>query len=702
MRAWIWTTVLSILSIVAAVQLFVRMAPPSAMLYTAGAFLLFLIPGIFIGRMLFGTARQAWPERAIFGAVLGIAISSYVAIAVGFLHGWSPRLISLAILGLAFLCAILGRVFRDRPLLPMPRKWAPAEYTILAGMGLALVLFCALPYLNVGKLTSNGYGYTWLFGLDLLGRADYISAMMVKLPPDNLWMTGTPLRMYLVGYAVPAFAYSASGEASPLHALVLFSTLGLSLLLLASLYAFLRTFFSSIKILSSLAFLALFSYSYYWFYDFAKWIVLRPGERAGFLSDPYFWNYEGVSHLFQRMFLVEPQAALATALFLVVLTALSRIRYELSSLPLGILIGMCLGICFGIDAMQGLVVTVWFGLVYVARLGLAKGKLREEYAPFLGAVVSCGLVCGSFFLLGMYKSSTSHLVEFHLYLWIFLFGIFFFPVEFGPLILLGLWGVVAWWRQHRTEFGWPLLLLAGVALAEVAFVRLYATPPRMADRLLPIVLLVFSGYLFRGLWSAKGGRVARFLVIAIVVIGVPTFFTDVYFASNVEDIYHTRYVRVEDRIACDWIRQTLPETAVIQGEPQYFAGGDHGRYMSLFASFAGRPQVAGWYSGAAVLVDNGWAIGAERRADIQKMLSSAELPPLLKIVQKYSIEYLYVGPFEQEGHKQLLPLLQSAPDRFREVYAANGVHIFRYFGNGADSASLSPPDRQSRLNSETR
>jgi hypothetical protein len=559
-------------------------------------------------------------------------------------------------------------------------------------MCLVVVIFCALPYMSVGKLTSHGYGYTWLFGIDLLGRSDYVSAMMVKLPPDNLWMSGVPLRMYLVGYAIPAFAYAASGRTAPLHSLVLLETLGLSLLMLGCLFILLRKFFRDQKILVSVGLLGLLSYSYYWLYDAAKWIIMKPGQRGGMLSDPYFWNYDGVSHLFQRSFLVEPQTALTTSLLLIMFSMLVQVRYKLDKPALGAFLGVCLGICFGTDAMQGLVIIAWFGFLYLGRFIWAKGKLHEEYVPFLAAVIACGLVAGSFFLMGMYQPSTSHLVKLKFNSWIVLFGLLFFPVEFGPLIILGVWGMIYWWRRNRLKYAWPLLLMAAVALTQVALFEQFPNPrTRMADRFLPIVFLVFAGYLFRYLWSSQGTRVARWLAVAVVLAGIPTFFTDIHFASAVQDEYHTHYVRIEDRLACDWIRRTLPDTAVIQGEPQYFSGADHGRYLNLIASFAARPQVSGWYSGAAVLVDKGWEIGKVRRRDILAMLSSSDATSVLKIVRKYSINYLYVGPFEQEGHKQLLTLLQGSPQKFREVYNTNGVHIFECLGNAAESASIAPP-----------
>lgn len=649
----------------------VGIANGAAILYTAVTLALFMLPGFLVVPAFFGSDPGVRPVRAIIGAVVGIAVSSYVAIVVGFLYGWSPKAISVAIVGLSGVCAGIGRILRGRLDLRV-RKWTGIDWSILAGMGIVLVLFSASPSLHVGKLTSHGYAYTWLYGLDFLGRSDFAVAMTTKLPPDLYWMTGVPLRMYLIGYAMPAFAYAASGKSIAMHSVALLMTCFLGFLMLGCLYIFLRTLFSETRALVSALFLVLFAYSYYWVYDAVKAVLMKPGQRMQF--------FDSVSHLFQRTFLVEPQAALATSLLLIVLSILALVGYRLKNCALAAFLGVCLGTSFGTDAMQGLVMIAWFGLFYLGRLLLAKGALRDEYAPFAAAVVSCGVVCSSFLLLGMYQRSSSHLVELEFNTWIAKYGLAFFPIEFGPLLLLGSWGVVQWWRRSREDFGWPMLLLAVVATLHVLFLKTTTVPrERMIDRLWPIVLAVFSAYLMRELWSPRCKRSLCLAAGAIVLAAIPTFFTDIYYTSNVSDVYNTRYVQVEDKQACDWIRQNLPETAVIQGDYNYFAGGpDRGLYLSLISSFAERPQVLGWFSGAATLVDNGWTVAKERRADIGEMLRSNEVSSLVRIVRKYAIDYIYVGPFEQEKYKGLLRLLQGAPDQFREVYSRNGVSIFQY------------------------
>lgn len=638
-----------------------------AIFYSAVTLALFALPGCFITPIFFGTSSELRPVRFIVGALFGITLSSYAAIVVGFRYGWSPKFITLAIAALSCVCALIGRIFRGRLSLPL-RPWTTTDHAILAAIGILLVFFFARPALHVGQLTPHGYAYTWLYGFDFVYRSDVIQSMTLHLPPNWSWMTGIPMRMYLVGYAIPAFAYAAAGKAITIHSVLLLTTLFCSFLLLACLYLFLRTLFPQTKVLLFALFAALISCSYYWVYDAAKAFLLGP--------NPGFRVYGSVSHHLHRTLLVEPQAALATSLLLVVLTLLVLVRYRLNDYLLAVFVGICLGVSFGAEAMQGVIAIGWFGLFYLGRFLLGKSSWRDEFGPFLATVASCGLICGSFFLLGMYQRSTSHLMPIGINWWIVKFGIPYFLVDLGPLLLLGVWGIVRWWRGAREDFGWPLLSLGAVVLLQVLFVLLRPAA-RMADRFLWLALLPFVAYLFRDLWTAPAKRLARPVVIALVLFAVPTFFTDLIYTSATNNVPETYYVSPEDMQACLWIRQNLPETAVIQGDYNYFAGTDRGLYLSLIASFAQRPQVLGWSTNAAFVVDNGFALAAARRLDIEAALASRDAASLVSFARKYAVDYLYVGPLEQSKYPQLLLLLRSASAQFREVYSQRGVSLFR-------------------------
>jgi uncharacterized membrane protein len=167
-----------------------------------------------------------------------------------------------------------------------------------------------------------------------------------------------------------------------------------------------------------------------------------------------------------------------------------------------------------------------------------------------------------------------------------------------------------------------------------------------------------------------------------VIVGIPTFFTDIYFTSRINDVNETRYVAPADYKACKWIKKSLPDRVVIQGEPEYlgFVGGSNDRqelYVSLIADFAARRQVLGWKYVAQELIPNGDAVVNTRSKDLSEMLSTADIDALRHFATLYGIDYIYVGPYEQALHPHLLDTLATDSRAFTEIYSVDGVHLFR-------------------------
>src|SRR5579864_9500349 len=172
-------------------------APTSALLWTVAGFVLLACPGIFIGLALFGWDIPQHPESVIFGSVIGIALSSFVALLIGFLVRWSASLIIVALLVFAAVAFLLARHYRKAPLVSSFRPWTAADYGLLAAMSLMTLVFTTIPFLRVGELTPKGYAYCWLFGFDFLLRAAYTTSITIQLPPDLIHLSGIPLHMYL-------------------------------------------------------------------------------------------------------------------------------------------------------------------------------------------------------------------------------------------------------------------------------------------------------------------------------------------------------------------------------------------------------------------------------------------------------------------------------------------------------------------------
>ncbi len=657
-----------------------------SLLYAFGSFLLFALPGWALGLALFGRQGYRCPEWLICGSALGIGLSGSVAVAVGYLIGWSPGLVIAGLLILTGVCAMVAWFSWDHPLLPAPRNWEKWEYALLTAIIVVVVVFVAIPFFNIGKLTDNGYAYTWLFGYDFLVRGEYTLAMTRGFPPSVLPLAGELLKMYLVGYSLPAFIYTVSAKAVSLHMALLLSSLGLNCLLYSGLFVFVRIFHYSKRVLFSTFFVFLFGYSFYWAVSLAKSIVSTPGSLPYLqrLSEHLqLFRYGNVSHLLTPLVLVEPQAVQATCLVLFLLFVLELKRYNLGSFRLSFLLGVTLGVTFGTDALWGLTAMLWFGAVQLGKLLAEQNQRANRFGMLCTVIASCVLTCGAFFLLGMYPTSSHRQIYFEPYSWLFKFGALYFPIEFGPLLILGVWGFLLVLKRSRRAFLAPLIALALVAVIEVGVLRFSVLPKtRMAVRVLPLVLIVGVGHLFRELYEGRGERRQIYVAWAIALMAVPTFFSDIHFTSNIHDVNETRYVSASDLKACDWIRRILPEGIVIQGEPQYlgYVGGYNPReelFISLIADFAERPQALGWGYVASELVPNGERVVTTRMRDIESMLSARDTNAIIEVARKYSIAYIYVGPYEESLHPILLKTLASAPEAFDRVYSTEGVYIFR-------------------------
>jgi hypothetical protein len=672
------------------------LASPAAVLYTGAAICLFILPGIFVGMTLFGKRFLKNPESLIFGAIFGIALSDYSAIAAGYLFQWSAEKVLITIACVAVLTAAICWQRWNRPMASNLRPWVAGDYAILMGMFAAMLAFVAIPFRNLGKLTPDGYAYTWLFGFDFLLRSAQTAMITLHLPPDYLHLTGHEFHYYLASFALPAFAYSASSKVLSLHPILLLVTLFDSFLFLSCLYAFLRHFVVSLRALAWTAVVALVGYSYYAWYILAKDFLPRlalgsaTGDDAASLM-----GFGNVSHLFQRLFLDEPQALTGLSLLILVLFLLEKARYKVNTYALAVVLGLALGIEFGIEGFYALVLALWFGLVQVIRRIRARDQMRDEYGPLAVTVGVCSLIYASFFILGLYELASGRMLLVTPNWWALKYMPMYFALEYGPMLLLGLWGLRIWWQRSDWEDSLPLFLLFIAILLHVLFIT-GTTSKNLGlmrgNRLLPVVLLVWTGIMFEKLFRSGGPVKARRIGIALVLAAVPTYFTDAYFASNVYDRGETAYVRVADRSACEWIRRNLPEKAIVQGEPDYMGLDVHqGRSLSLIADFAERPMVLGQYWIASTILPGSEPIARERLNDLHQMFEAKDAGETISMVKKYNINYIYYGPYETHLYPEFLGLLRSAPYFFREVYSKDGVHIFETdLPSGSSSQAVLP------------
>jgi hypothetical protein len=656
-----------------------RLSPALGVIATYSAFLLMALPGVFIGMALFGWNVRQQPESLIFGVPLGLVLSGYVALMLGYLGHWSLSAIIPVLLVMATLAGLYALRQRRSPLLPTLRPWTASDYSVLGCMGLTVIGFVTIPFSRIGELTPYGHAYTWLFGFDFILRSAYAASITIGLPVDHIHMAGVPLQMYLVGYVLPAFSYSLCRQAVHLQEILLVTEVMLDLVFVACLLAFWRLFAKSAKALTATAVVALISYSDYgWFVIAHHFAHMLPASLATRLESQFAFG--SVSHLFQRMFMVEPQAIVALAVFLFVLTVVLSADRRLG-FALSCFVGLAIGIEFGVDSWLGLTLAAWFAAIQLMRLW-GHWAILELWLQSLLVASITGILWATFFVVHMVGVSSGSLVTIAPYWWGLKFGVLQYVLEYGPMLLLGLLGLKSLWGGSRLR-AFSLGLIAAMAFFCDLFVGVGQLPHfRIGNRLLPVVLLAGAAWFFE---HVKLTPARKWLVLAVIALAVPTFTTDIVGASNILDRRDTAYVNPADLKACEWIRTHLPAAAIVQGRPDYVGDSlvppspGFGQELSLIPTFALRRSALGEeYSARSVCAgcDN---LVKLREADLDAMFRAPDATEVISMTAKYKIDYLYVGPYEESEYPNFLGLL-SASSRFNEIYDGDSVHIFRIVG----------------------
>ncbi len=659
-----------------AIALSFWLSPALGVIATFSAFFLMALPGVFIGMALFGWDVRRQPESLIFGVPLGLMLSGYVALMLGYLGHWSVFAIITALLVMVTLAGLFALRQRRSPLLSTLRPWTASDFSVLGCMGLVVLGFVTIPFSRVGELTPFGHAYTWLFGFDFILRAAYAASITIGLPIDHIHMAGVPLQMYLVGYVLPAFSYSLCRQAVHLQAILLVTEVMLDLVFVSCLLAFWRLFAKSARALAATAIVALISYSYYgWLAIVHHFARLLPASLAVRLESQFAFG--SVSHLFQRLFMVEPQAIFALAVFLFVLTVVLSADRGLG-LALSCFLGLAIGIEFGIDSWLGLTLAVWFAVIQLMRLW-GHWAILELWLQSLLVTSIAGILWSTFFVVRMVGLSSGSLVSVAPYWWGLKFGVLQYVFEYGPMLLLGLLGLKSLWRSNRLR-AFSLGLIAAMAVFCDLFVGVGQLPHfRIGNRLLPVILLAGVAWFFE---HARLTRARKWLVLAAIALAVPTFMTDIIGASNILNRQATAYVSAADLKACEWIRIHLPTAAIVQNRPDYV--GDYlvppsaglGQELSLIPTFALRRSALGEeYSARSVCAgcDN---LVKLREADLDTMFRAPDATEVISMTAKYKIDYLYVGPWEHSEYPNFLGVLSASP-RFSQIYDEDSVHIFR-------------------------
>lgn len=102
-----------------------------------------------------------------------------------------------------------------------------------------------------------------------------------------------------------------------------------------------------------------------------------------------------------------------------------------------------------------------------------------------------------------------------------------------------------------------------------------------------------------------------------------------------------------DAEAIDWINENIQGTPVILE-----ACGSSYTYAGRISVLTGLPSVMGWFTHEWLWRDydeaGGYAVALERTFDVERMYLSSDAEEIRALVDKYEVEYIYIGQFEKD------------------------------------------------------
>ncbi len=634
---------------------------------------IYLAPGIALANLIW-TDHASRTEKILFGSVIGLALSCYISVAISYAAGWNPPLIIACLLLLtAFELLLKRRLPTKGSIIGLP-PWSKGELAACIICSCIVGIFLYTAFSRVGLETEMGYRYSWLFGHDFINKAVNAISLTHGAPPPHFFFAGETLRYYILPYSISALAYSILGATYSIHNIVILLSFLQAILFVFVITQFFKSWFKSATTYKLLA-LSFAFYSFYGIFSFFKNPLVNLGAPATLLE------ISSVSHLFYRLFLVEPQTVMGLMLSFVILSLMARNEFK-NSITTIATTGLLIGIEFGIEPIIGMILVLTYGLTFFYRFTFKKIQFKEFMSVAIGAATPTLIIYFSFYFIGIYSTSGgSQGLTFTL---LNMSSPVIFPIitliSFGPAAIFGSMGVISLFKNKIRDNADIVVIMGCLIIIFMLTVsheneRIFGY--LKGEKILFIVFLVLSGFFFR--WAETWQQKAhKKLLVTLYIISLPavlTLFVDCY-QTTFSETEGVSYVSYEDMSACNWIKRNLPKNAVIQSEPQYLGS----KYAySLIANFAERKMAVGEWKVAGIKHDSGNREVPGRYHDIKNNLfKTLSIEQAHTTSQRYGINYIYIGPYERKIYPQSsMEKWQQKTNLFERVYNDGSVNIYK-------------------------
>ena len=524
------------------------------------------------------------------------------------------------------------------------RAWNRRDYITLSVFVILALLLTAVPFSNIGRETEHRLAFTYLIDNDFLQHSAIAAEIAKGIPPQNIYFSGEAFQYHWLSHVFPAFIYLASGRTFAVNDILVWVLRCYTILFVCMLFSVARAFFERAKIQSLVMFLALCAYSYNSIYIAFRPLIQSLGSQFSWVEN--FAHFSNASNGYLRSFIVEPHALLAASAMLAVIGILHEHSYVPKDKPASVLLGLLFGTALGIEGFIGMTMILWYcaNYLYIIASGrISRSKKSDRYAEparrwqeFLISMFVALVVVLTLFLLKIFTFKTGVLLL-KPYIMIIALAPVYFLLEYGPLSILAIVGVVLYLRRRTIPNLTPVFLLGLISVGLIFFVRHFAEPNHVlirSGKILQIPLLLFSGVCLNHYLGEK--RSSQFLILlsGVLVPGLLTLAADIYSFSDIRNASNTTYVSQRDYKAARWIRDNTPLEAVVQSKPGYRSVLNPGNPFfeySLISMFAERRMAIG-DSLHAFIYHIGRQRQMERERDIEDMFATSDVGVSAKIM----------------------------------------------------------------------
>jgi len=610
----------------------------------------------------------------VWGSIAGITISSLIISIIVYLIGWNISVIFISITGIPAIILLFQLTKTNRQSFSHINN--RLALTIILVALFIVTAFFIFPYKNLGVLVDDKYLYAWLFGHDFINRMIHVESLSRGIPLISMTFEGEYLSYYWLAYVFPSLLHNLNFISLEIKQILQISLFLYSVLVTAALILFLRKYIHEKKILIISVILALCCYSYVWVLNTGRSVLIWLSDYIPIIPDEAIMNFSGFAHGMYRFFLVEPQGVMFIALMLMILTLYSPRK----NMYAFVLTGFLLGLSFGVEAVNGIMLMLWFGGVSLFYLIVMKNERSQVFFKHFIAVSCALLVYAILFSVEMYSLSTGQRALQLSPNWFAIkAGILYFPIAYGPPFILGFAGLILILKKREALEHWvySYVILLGVALFFVFFIQNpteYHFGLLKATRVIPICLIMLSIYFLQSHLNNKRLGISISFLIAI---SLPTLITDNRIASDISN--PSTFLRISDMEAAEWIKDNLPKDAVIQAEPNYPGPDDAGSWSayaySFIPIFAERITAVGEWKVSHQAHEMPDEVG-QRYHEIKRMYSTANVHECIEILRKLNINFIYVGELEKQEYPEGINKFENKR-YFESIYHNTSTSIYR-------------------------